>query len=244
MLQGWRDNKGAKLWRFSLRPQTATTSDTKEDGQAFTVVPYAAGNSSDLQAFSAYDSPRVEALLRYFYAAVGFPVKSTWLDAIKAGKFDSWPGLTYQNSAKYCPFSDKTLKGHMSQTRQNIRSTKPKPPTSEKIQARPASPPYHSAEITNELHIWETPISNIYSNDTARFPIRSRSGNRYVMIIFHCDSNTILHAPLKTKADKHCLEVYKSIQGRLKYLSHTVDPKILDNEYSTDYRRVITEYWG
>ena len=59
--------------------------------------------TNTLQAFSDYDLPSVEALIRYFHTASGFPVRDTWLKSIKAGKFASWPGLTYQNAAKACP---------------------------------------------------------------------------------------------------------------------------------------------
>ena len=57
-------------------------------------------------------------------AASGFPVKSTWLKAIKKGNFESWPGLTYNNADKYCPHSVETLKVHMVQSSQRVRSTK------------------------------------------------------------------------------------------------------------------------
>ena len=80
--------------------------------------------TTTLQAFSAYDIPSVEALIRYFHAAEGFPVRDTWLKAIKAGNFASWPGLTYQNLAKSFPKTYDTLKGHMVQVRQEIRYTK------------------------------------------------------------------------------------------------------------------------
>ena len=52
------------------------------------------------------------------------PVRSTWLKAIKNGNFNSWPGLTYNNAAKYCPQSVETMKGHMVQSSQGVRSTK------------------------------------------------------------------------------------------------------------------------
>ena len=55
---------------------------------------------STLKAFSAYYLPSVEALIRYFNAASGFPVRDTWIRAIKAVNFDSRPGLIYQNTAK------------------------------------------------------------------------------------------------------------------------------------------------
>ena len=89
----------------------------------------------------------------------------------------------------------------MAQARHNVSSAKHKPaPTtqpSDNFQAIPVSPPALPAEVTNEVHSWETPISNIYSDDTGRFPVRAFSGKHYVMIVFQCDSNTILQAPLK-----------------------------------------------
>eukprot|EP00957_Ditylum_brightwellii_P002469 189716-Ditylum_brightwellii.AAC.1 len=44
-------------------------------------------NNMSLAAFSVYDLPSVEALIRYFHAAAGFPVRDTWLKAIKAGNY-------------------------------------------------------------------------------------------------------------------------------------------------------------
>ena len=69
----------------------------------------------------------MEVLVRYFHADAGFPVSSTWLKSIKAGKFSSWPELTYQNAAKYYPIDDETLKGHMVQLLQGVLYTNPKP---------------------------------------------------------------------------------------------------------------------
>ena len=79
-----------------------------------------------LEAYSAYDLPRVAALVRYFHA--GFPVQSTWLNAIGAGNYPSWPGLTLTNATKYCPYAKATIMGHLFQKHQGVRPTKPKPP--------------------------------------------------------------------------------------------------------------------
>ena len=57
--------------------------------------------------------PSMGALVGFYHACVGFPVKQTWLDAIKAGNFDSLPGLTYPNAAQYCPDANETVKGHL-----------------------------------------------------------------------------------------------------------------------------------
>ena len=91
-----------KLWRFALRPNgELLLHQTKEIKQ------------TTLSAYSVYDLPSVEALVRHMHAASGFPVKSTWLRAIKRGNFETWPGLTYSNAAKYCPQVVETMKGHI-----------------------------------------------------------------------------------------------------------------------------------
>ena len=64
--------------------------------------------------------------MKYLHAASVYPVRDTWIKATKAGNYESWPELTYNNAAKYCPSADETIKGHMVQTRHNVRSTKPK----------------------------------------------------------------------------------------------------------------------
>ena len=80
---------------------------------------------TSMYAFSAYDLPSVEALVKYFHAAAGYPVRSIWLAAIKAGNYLSWPDLTYSNTRRHCPSADETPKGHQVQTRQKLCSTKP-----------------------------------------------------------------------------------------------------------------------
>ena len=69
--------------------------------------------------------------MKYLHAVSVYPVRDTWIKATKAGNYESWPGITYNNAAKYFPSTDETIKEHMVQTRQNIRSTKPKKKESE-----------------------------------------------------------------------------------------------------------------
>ena len=61
------------------------------------------GGAVSLQAFGAYDFLSVEALVRFFHAAAGYPVKAPLLKAIKAWCYHTLPGLTYSNANKYCP---------------------------------------------------------------------------------------------------------------------------------------------
>ena len=64
------------------------------------------------------------------------------------------------------------------------------------------------------------------------------------MVAYHCDSNAILVAPFKTRKDKHRLEAYKSIMTRLRKNGMNVNLKILDNEASSKFKHLITEYLG
>ena len=79
------------------------------------------------QVNHVYDLPTTKQAIKWMHAIWGYPVKYTLLKAIKASNFISWPLLTKRNVAKYYPKTVETPKGHLNQTRKNIRSTKPVP---------------------------------------------------------------------------------------------------------------------
>ncbi len=60
------------------------------------------------------------------HAICGYPLKLTWLKAIKVGNYVGWPMLIERNVQKYYPKTTKTAKGHLNQTRKNVQSTKVK----------------------------------------------------------------------------------------------------------------------
>ena len=97
-------------------------------------------NMTTLEAYIAYDLPSVEALIRYFHAVAGYPIRSTWLKAISAGNYSSWPGLTLTNATKYCLSATATIMGNLVQKIQGVRSTKTKlTATSPQEQKTPSS---------------------------------------------------------------------------------------------------------
>ena len=113
ILTGWREEQAPYLWLIALLPDNADIPEVHQDASRVSLVLY-----------RVYDLPSVEALVRYFHAAAGFPVRYTWLDAIKAGNYASWPGLTLNNAKKYCPSANETILGHLVQGRQGVRSTR------------------------------------------------------------------------------------------------------------------------
>jgi hypothetical protein len=84
ILQGCKA-KGAKLWTIS-----ADVSSTKE------------------QVNKVYDLPSISQTVRYLHAAAGFPTEETWIKAIKAGNFNTWPTLTSSTVRRHFPKSDET----------------------------------------------------------------------------------------------------------------------------------------
>jgi hypothetical protein len=84
--------------------------------------------------------PSISALISFYHACLGFPVKQTWLDAIKEGNCDTFNGLTYSNMARYCPNANKTILEHLAQQHQNVTSTKPKRPPPCHLQHCPPLP--------------------------------------------------------------------------------------------------------
>jgi hypothetical protein len=62
------------------------------------------------EANAIFNLPNTHQSLMYLHAAAGFPVKETFLDAVCAGNYATWPGLTTTLIAKHFPDSDKMQK--------------------------------------------------------------------------------------------------------------------------------------
>jgi hypothetical protein len=59
------------------------------------------------------DLSSIHALVAFYHACLGFPMKNLWLEAIKAASCDTFTGLIFSNMACYCPNTDETILGHL-----------------------------------------------------------------------------------------------------------------------------------
>ncbi len=202
----------------------------------------AANSSSTMFDPHSMDLPSIGALVGFYHACLGFPVKQTWLDAVKAGNCDSFNGLTFSNVSRYCLDADKTILGHLAQQRQNVWSTKPKP-TMPQAPNSTSNPPPMLDLPSHQVFIKVHPISQLYTDDTGRFLVKARSGNQYVMIAYHADGNLILQQAFKMKNDWHRIAAYNAIMSQLAARGLALDLQILDNEASTAYKEAITVKW-
>ena len=122
------------------------------------------------QANSIYNLPSTEQAVKWMHGVCGYPVKSTWLKAIKAGNFVRWPILTKHNVSKYYRDTDKIPKGHMNQTRKNVQSKKQTPLVSfvsTKMKGKKVRDVYIKVYDARE---------STFSDQTGQFPTRSKQG--------------------------------------------------------------------
>jgi hypothetical protein len=194
------------LWRFPLS-RNSTAQELK------TTIPQQSNSINHIQPQinSAYDYTTHPALVKFLHATAFSPVKLTWIQAIKKGFFHSWPGLTTQAINKHFPKSNATTKGHMDQTRQNIRTRQPranKPdPTTEQDTVEPQQEPNNAS--TQQMFATITETGKIYTDQTGRFPVTSSRGNRYILVLYDYHTNAILTEPLKNCTGRNTQGIHK-----------------------------------
>eukprot|EP00956_Cyclotella_meneghiniana_P014655 scaffold22070_cov44-Cyclotella_meneghiniana.AAC.1 len=160
------------------------------------------------------------------HAVCGYPVKTTWLKAIKAGNYVGWPLLTVKNVTKYYPETTETPKGHLNQTRKNVRSTKPKP-------FKTANTSQLEGKKMQDIHTQVYEVrETVFTDQTGQFPTQSRSGNKYIMVMVDIDSSGILVEPLKSRKDAELHRAYTSLMTRLNRAGIFPKKHVLDNEIS------------
>ena len=117
-------------------------------------------------AHSVYDMPSKEEAIKWMHAVCRYPVKSTWIKAIKAGTYAGWPMLTKHNVIRCYLETNETPKVHLKQSRKNVRSTKPKRtplevPKKDTLQGHTARDIYTSVyEVRN----------TVFSDQTGQYP--------------------------------------------------------------------------
>jgi hypothetical protein len=134
-------------------------------------------------AKNVYELRNTGALVHYSHKALFSPTKSAMLQAVKDGHLITWPGLTEDAINKHLKPTPATAMGHMSQRRQNIRSTSKAP-------AEKQQPP--DKDLGAKTHLVYTFVvdqGQLYTDLTGKFPVRSSKGNSYVMVcyIYHCN---------------------------------------------------------
>ena len=188
---------------------------------------------------NVYDLPSIEPAIRYLHAAAGFPVKTTWLKAIRNGHYNTWPLLTVKNVNTYFPESEETQQGHMRCQRQGVRSTKVKVKKEEAEESEKQAEPI---EKKNDIliSVYDT-NDTMYTDQTGKFPHVSSRGNRYQMVAIHIDTNSIWVEALKNRTEGELILARRRALLRMKACGIIPAHQVLDNEASAAYKQEIKE---
>ena len=125
---------------------------------------------------------------------------SVWIPSevhVVEGHQLGWPLLTTENVKKYYPETDATPKGHMNQTRKNVRSTKAPAAPMETCNIAKLRGKKERDVYTKVYEARQT----MFSDQTGQFPKISMCGNKYIMVVVEIDSNAILVEPMKSRQD-------------------------------------------
>jgi hypothetical protein len=201
------------------------------------------------RANAIFELPSTRQTILYHHASAGFPVKETFVNAVRAGNYATWPGLTIAALHKYFPNLDEMQKGHMKGQRQGIRSTKQKAldhsVESErpvKIKVEPGTEEVSPAKRHNNIFICiEDLARSNHSNQTGTFPYTLQQGNRYVMIAIHLYANYIFCKPMTNRSEDEMNEAHQKIINRMKAAGLGLKTHQLDNDASKAYKQCIRQ---
>ena len=185
-------------------------------------------------------------LVQFYHATLGSPAISTFIEATARGYLDCLPQLTVKKIRRNKPHVVATSLGHLDQTCKNYQSTKTitavvTPLSSDGVPtttllAPTADDTCFPMTVPNPTHTVFTKIEPTHQNfmdSTGRFPVTSRAGNEYILIMYNYDANYIHCEPMK-RGTGRLLDAYQ--RGHSFFTAHGFQPRFerLDNETSKD----------
>ena len=221
------------LWKLPLEDTTKETSINSPTNESINAI---------------FDLKSACQTFLWHHASAGFPVKESFVKAVRNGNYATWPKLTVTLINKHMPDSDKTTKGHLKGKRQGIRSTKHNAFTAlaeteetrikikgESSLLKPLPPTKFTnifvriVDLTDEIHTYQT----------GAFPHTSQRGNRYIMVAIHLDENYIFAEPMKNRTEGEMIRVHQKIINRMKAAGLGLKKQVLDNECSAPMKASI-----
>ena len=189
----------------------------------------------------------------FAHESFGSPVASTFIQAAAKGWLGNYPRLTSTMISAHRPHTVPTAQGHLDQTRQGIRSTKPHVGAHPRVQVPPppviivekdtdmdgsADPPVDEADKPEHVYLRVVNMGHDNHTDgTGRIPTPSMKGNKYVLVSVY-DGYIKMQAHRDRSAEdyvKTYTELFAFMQARNKVIS----VQRLDNEKSSDLEELF-----
>jgi hypothetical protein len=185
-------------------------------------------------ANNVYELRNTGALVHYLHKTLFSPTKAAMLQAVKDGHLITWTGLTEDAINKHLKLTPATAMGHMSQRRQNIRSTSKAP-------AEKQQPPVK--DLGAKTHLAYAVVvdqGQLYTDLTGKFPVRSNKGNSYVMVCYIYGCNYVKVIPMKSRSASEWVKAYDSIHQELTIKGFKPKLQTLENEASAALKNFFT----
>ena len=93
---------------------------------------------------------------------------------------------------------------------------------------------------TKEINLWDRK-GTIYTDQTGNLPVKSKSGNIFIVVMVAIDSNAILVTPVKDHTDQQLRSTYVTLLKRIKDAGVQVKKHVLDNECSENMKEIIIQ---
>jgi hypothetical protein len=226
VMNGYRDTV-THLWRLKTHSPTPTPP----------LPPAQSGPTHKTHSVNALvPKGTITDMISFLHKAMFSPTTTTFLQAVKNGHLATWPGMAPENITKHLRKSIATALSHLDQEHKNISSTKPKTPST--TTPTPQSDVQPTSENPNErTHqvfpaIIDADTGQIYIDQTGKFPVTFSRGNKYVFVLYDCDSNAILVEPIKSRMQDELLRAYRKLTTHLRKRGLTPKLQRLDNECS------------
>ena len=82
----------------------------------------------------------------------------------------------------------------------------------------------------------------MYTDQTGAFPVQSRKGNKYIMVLCEVDNDIIITEPLRNRTAGEMVKAFKKLMKRLKRAGIKPKKHMLDNEASEEFKDAIVEH--
>eukprot|EP00956_Cyclotella_meneghiniana_P027485 scaffold61634_cov36-Cyclotella_meneghiniana.AAC.2 len=177
------------------------------------------------KAVSVYDLPSTEQAIKCTQYAATQSKPPTGSRQSKQATM--WVGLllTVKNVTKYYPETTETQKGHLNQTRKNVRLTKPKP-------FKTANTTQLVGKKVQDIHTQVYKVRDtVLTDQTGQFPTQSRSGNKYIMVMVDIKRQRNISRTIKKSERCRITQGIHKFDDKAQQSRHIFPKKhVLDNE--------------
>jgi hypothetical protein len=194
------------------------------------------------KANTIFNLPNTWQSLLNHHPSVGFPPKETFLVAVRARIYATWPGLTTTLIHKHFPDLDETHTRQMKGQRKGVRSTKVLAPVMIKVEPGTANPT--PPTITKHYNIFVVVyklLDTAHTDQTGLFPIMSQQGYWYILVGIHLHANYIFCKLMKNHTEGKMIRANQNGRQWMKLLALGLKHHHLDNKCSAAFKACIAK---